>query len=209
MLANPKIPRAEFVHRYNGERPMAEPTTRTKLTYEDFLELPDDGRRHEIIDGEHYVTPSPVIRHQLIVGSLHYLIKGYLRQNDLGEVFLSPLDVLFSDFDIVEPDLIYVSRERWSVLTTKNLRGAPDLVVEILSPGTRGRDRGIKRKLYERFAVKEYWIVDPEAEIVEVLRHRGDAGFERVAELSRTAEDRLSTPLLPGLDIPLEEIFPK
>ncbi len=186
---------------------MAEPTTRTKLTYEDFLELPDDGRRHEIIDGEHFVTPSPVARHQRILGNLHYFIKAFLRQHDLGEVFLSPLDVLFSDFDIVEPDLIYLSRERWSVLTEANLRGAPDLVVEILSPSTRGRDEGIKRKLYERFGVSEYWIVDPETEAVEVLRQRGDEGFERVAELSRGSGEALSTPLLPGLEIPLEEIF--
>ena len=186
---------------------MAEPTTRTKLTYEDFLELPEDGKRHEIIDGVHYVTASPVTRHQLIVGNLHFAIKAYLREHDLGEVFLSPLDVLFSDFDIVEPDLIYLSRARWSVLTEANLQGAPDLVVEILSPGTRGRDLGIKRKLYERCGVREYWIVDPEGETIEVLRHAGEGGFERIALLRREAEDTLSTPLLPGLEVRLAEIF--
>ena len=186
---------------------MAEPTTRTKLTYEDFLELPEDGKRHEIIDGEHYVTASPVTRHQLILGNLHFAIKAFLRERDLGEVFLSPLDVLFSDFDIVEPDLIYLSRERWSILTEANLQGAPDLVMEILSPGTRGRDLGIKRKLYERSGVQEYWIVDPEEETIEVLRHAGEIGFERAALLRREAEDTLSTPLLPGLEVRLAEIF--
>ena len=187
---------------------MAQPTSRTKLTYEDFLELPDDGRQHEIIDGEHYVTASPVTRHQRILGNLQFSIKAFLRDHDLGEVFLSPLDVLLSDFDIVEPDLIYLGRERWSVLTEANLQGAPDLVVEILSPGTQGRDLGLKRKLYERSEVREYWIVDPDADTIEVLRHLGESGFEPVALLRRAARDSLSTPLLPGLEIPLEELFP-
>ncbi len=186
---------------------MAAPKTRTKLTYEDFLQLPDDGKRHEIIDGVHYVTPSPVPRHQLVLGNLYYLIKEFLRQNDLGEVFLSPLDVIFSDFDVVEPDLIYLSRDRWSVLTEANLRGAPDLVVEILSPGTEGRDRGVKQKLYEGSEVSEYWIVDPEADTIEVLRRGPGGGFDPAAELSRAAGDRLTTPLLPGLEIPLAEVF--
>lgn len=186
---------------------MAEPTARTKLTYEDFLQLPDDGKRHEIIDGVHYVTPSPLVRHQRILGRLHLFIGSFLRDRELGEVFLSPLDVLFSDFDIVEPDLIFLSRERRSVLTERNLQGSPDLVVEILSPSTRGRDRGIKKKLYERSEVSEYWIVDPESEAVEVLRRGAGGGLLCVAELSRARGDGLSTPLLAGLEIPLEEVF--
>lgn len=186
---------------------MAEPTRRPKFTYEDFLQLPDDGKRHEIIDGDHYVTPSPVLRHQRIVGNLHFMIEGFLRRQELGEVFLSPLDVVFTNTDIVEPDLIYVSRERSSIVTEANLRGAPDLVVEVLSPATAGRDRGIKKRLYERCEVAEYWIVDPEAEAVEVLRRAG-GGLELVAELARSAGDRLETPLLPGLELPLNEIFP-
>ena len=187
---------------------MAEATTRTKLTYEDFLQLPDDGKRHEIIDGVHYVTASPVPRHQLIVGNLHNIIKNFLRQHDLGEVFLSPLDVLFTDFDIVEPDLIYLSRERWSVVTEANLQGSPDLVVEVLSPSTRSRDRGIKKKLYERSDVSEYWIVDPDAETIEVYRRSATGRLPRVAELSRERGEALSTPLLAGLEIPLAELFP-
>ncbi len=187
---------------------MPEPTARTKLTYEDFLQLPDDGKRHEIIDGVHYVTASPLARHQLVLGNLHFLIKAHLREHDLGEVFLSPFDVVFSDFDVVEPDLLYVSRERWPVVTRANVQGSPDLVVEILSPGTRKRDLGIKRKLYERCEVSEYWIVDPEADAIEVLRRRAGGELERVAELARAAGDCLSTPLLPGLEMPLGEIFP-
>ena len=186
---------------------MAEPTTRIKLTYEDFLQLPEDGKRHEIIDGEHYVTASPVARHQLILGNLYFFIKGFLREHDLGEVFLSPFDVIFSNVDVVEPDLLYLSKERQSLLTRANLRGSPDLVVEILSPRTKGRDRGIKRKLYGRSEVLEYWIVDPDGEAIEVLRRAGEAGLERVAELRRGAADGLTTPLLPGLEISLDEVF--
>jgi Uma2 family endonuclease len=187
---------------------MAEPTTRTKLTYEDFLQIPEDGKRHEIIDGVHYVTASPIVRHQLILGNLYFCIKRYLRENDLGEVFLSPFDVIFSDFDIVEPDLLYLSKERQSLLTEANLQGSPDLVVEILSPSTQGRDRGIKKKLYERSEVSEYWIVDPRGETLEIFRRDEMGGLDQVVELNRAAGDRLLTPLLPDLEIPLQEIFP-
>lgn len=154
------------------------------------------------------MTASPVARHQLILGNLHFFIKGFLRRKDLGEVFLSPFDVVFSNFDVVEPDLLYISRERWSLLTEANLQGSPDLVVEILSPSTRGRDRGIKKNLYERFEVSEYWIVDPVSDLIEVLRRQPGGGLALVATLSRAAGDTLSTPLLSALEIPLEEIFP-
>ena len=186
---------------------MAEPTTRTKLTYEDFLQLPDDGKRHEIIDGLHYVTASPVLAHQRILGKLYLAIARFIEGRDLGEAFLSPLDVVFSDFDIVEPDLLYVSRERRSILTEANVQGSPDLVVEILSPSTKARDRGIKKKLYERREVGEYWIVDPEAEAIEVFRREPAGGLQLAAELRRQQGDRLATPLLAGLDVPLDEIF--
>src|SRR5512147_179146 len=83
-----------------------------KLTYDDFLLFPDDGKRHELIDGEHYVTPSPNLRHQRISGNLYFLIRAYLEAHPIGDVFYAPLDVVFSDYDVVEPDLLYVSRER-------------------------------------------------------------------------------------------------
>ena len=136
-----------------GEVRPASPSVR--LTYEDFLDFPDDGRRHELIDGEHYVTPSPNAKHQVIVGNLHWLIRRYLEEQPRGRVFLAPFDVVFSSFDVVEPDLLYISTERLAVLTAKHVRGAPDLVVEILSEGTRRTDEVTKRRLYERFQVQE------------------------------------------------------
>ena len=178
-----------------------------KLTYDDFLLFPDDGKRHELIDGEHYVTPSPNLKHQKISGSLHLLIASWLEHNAIGQIFYAPLDVVFSRFDVVEPDLLYMSNERAAdVLTTANVQGAPELVVEIGSPGTRKRDETVKRRLYERAGVSEYWVVDPEIDVIRVYR-RGAEGFGRPQELRAEASDTLTTPLLPGLSLPLSRVF--
>jgi Uma2 family endonuclease len=179
-----------------------------KLTYDDFVLFPDDGKRHELIDGEHYVTPSPNVRHQQIQGDLFAMIWNYLEVHPIGRVFPARLDVVFSRFDVVEPDIMYVSHERAkTVLTTANVQGAPDLVIEIGSPSTRQRDETIKRHLYERSGVSEYWIVDPDIDVVRVYKRTGDTGFGRPTELSHEAGDVLTTDLLPGLDLPLERIF--
>jgi Uma2 family endonuclease len=179
---------------------------RVKLTYDDFVLFPDDGMRHELIDGEHYVTPSPNRRHQKISGNLHLIVGAWLRDHPIGEIFYAPFDVVFSKFDVVEPDLLYVSHERSRVLTAANVQGAPDIVIEIGSPGTRRRDATIKRRLYEQFGVSEYWIVDPDTDVVRVSR-REDERFTRAIELSREKRDVLTTRLLPGLDILLARIF--
>jgi Uma2 family endonuclease len=181
--------------------------SRLKLTYDDFVLFPDDGKRHELIDGEHYVTPSPSIRHQAILGRLYLAIGTWLANHPSGRVFVAPLDVLFSHFDVVEPDVLYVSNERApELLAGQYVTGAPDLVVEVGSPGTRQRDETIKRRLYERSDVIEYWVVDPDIEVVRVYR-RSDKGFARPIEMSAEAGDVLTTPLLPGLDIPLARVF--
>lgn len=177
---------------------------RTKLTYADYLKLPDDGLRHEIIDGRHYVTPTPVTRHQRISVRVSYLIQQYLEAHSIGELFTAPFDVLLSTHDIVEPDLLFLSTARAHLLTSQNLQGAPDLVVEILSPGTRRRDKGLKRNRYERLGVEEYWLIDPDQNVVTVHR-RGTSGFEHVVCVSRAEE--LTTPLLPGLELPLDRVF--
>ena len=184
---------------------LAEP--RVKLTYDDFLLFPDDGLRHELIDGVHYVTPSPRSRHQIISGNLHYLVRTWLEKHPAGRILYAPLDVVFSNFDIVVPDLIYVSNARWAeIITEKHAVGAPDLVIEIGSPSTRKRDETIKRRLYERSGVSEYWIVDPRVDVVRVYRRLGDR-FGKPLELSTEAADVLTTPLLPSLEIPLGRIF--
>ena len=189
----------------DGVNPVTTPGV--KLTYEDFVQFPDDGMRHELIDGEHYVTPSPNTKHQRVSGNLHVLIGSWLEDHPIGRIFSAPYDVVFSNFDIVEPDLLYLSNERMAeVVTPMHVRGAPEIAVEIGSPGTRKRDETIKRRLYERSGVSEYWVVDPEVDLVRIYR-RGDEGFGRAIELTREASDILTTPLLPGLDLPLTRIF--
>ena len=130
----------------------------------------------------------------------------HLKTHPTGVLFAAPFDVVFSDLDVVEPDLLYISRERASVLTDQHVRGAPDLVVEILSPGTRKTDETTKRKLYDRFGVLEYWVVDPELETVKVYRRR-EGAFGRAVELGAEVEDVLTTPLLPGFSAALREVF--
>jgi Uma2 family endonuclease len=182
-------------------------TPGVKLTYKDFVRFPDDGLRHELIDGKHYVTPSPNMRHQEILGALHLLIGNWLEAHPIGRVFFAPFDVVFTNFDVVEPDLLYMSNARANeALTPKHVRGVPELVVEIASPGTRKRDATIKRALYERMGVTEYWVIDPESEVVRVYRQSGD-GFAPPVELSRDTNAVLTTALLAGLEMPLARLF--
>ncbi len=185
--------------------PAARPDTR--LTYDDFLLFPDDGKRHEIIDGEHYVTPSPNRRHQQLVGRLHARIAWHLEtHSSAGEVYLAPFDVVLSFHDVVEPDLLFVAADQKDILTDKNVQGPPALVIEVLSKSTRKRDAQTKRRLFERTGVREYWLVDPELDTVQVFRPV-DGRLQRVAELSAEDDHSLTTPFLPGCAIGLRDLF--
>jgi Uma2 family endonuclease len=180
-------------------------TARRKLTYEDYLLFPEDGLRHEILDGEHYVTNAPSRWHQKAVANLLYFFMDFLRREpSLGEVYTAPFEVLFSDHNVALPDLVFVSRERIGILTDKNVQGAPDLIIEVLSRWTRENDETVKPIIYERFGVREYWLVDPKLQTVRVFRETGGR-FVLSSELS--GEDVLTTPLLPGLAIPVPQIF--
>ena len=177
------------------------PATSTKLTYEDYLLLPEDGRRHEIIDGEHYVTPAPLFRHQQIALSLAYAFRTHLAPSRAGVVIVAPFDVVLSESDVVQPDVMFVRTERRHIIRPKNIDGAPDLVIEILSESSRQRDLTIKRKLYESAGVAEYWLVDPDDERVTIYRR--EAG----TFLPRDAGDVITTPLLPGFTLPRADVF--
>ena len=178
-----------------------------KLTYDDFVLFPDDGKRHELIDGEHYVTPSPNMRHQDVLSDLFGFIWVYLQAHPIGRVYLPRLDVVLSQFDVVEPDLLYISNETAArVSTPQNVRGAPDLVAEIASPSTRKRDATIKLQLYERSGVSEYWIVDPDKNVVRIYRREGGR-FKPAIELRRDESNVLKTPLLPGYELSLTRLF--
>jgi Uma2 family endonuclease len=185
-------------------------SSRGKLTYQDLLGLPEDRLRHELIDGKHLMSPAPTLKHQRAVVNLAGLIWSYLQRHPLGRLYVAPADVVFSDFDVVEPDLFYVTVESGERLANeRHLAGAPDLVVEVLSPSTARIDQGKKRGLYERYKVSEYWIVDPDKETIKVYR-LADGLFRFCAELVRgdgASAQSLSTPLLPGFEIPLATVF--
>lgn len=179
-----------------------------RLTYDDFIHFPDDGKRHELIDGVHYVTPSPNLGHQELLGRLHLAIGNFLvGRRHLGRVFLSPLDVVLSYYDVVEPDLLFVAGDQQDILTEANVQGPPALVIEILSRSTRKRDEGIKRRLFEEKGVREYWIVDPKGQRVIVFRRQDDGSFPRASELDTGHAATLETPLLPGFQLSIDDLF--
>lgn len=179
-----------------------------RLTYDDFLLFPNDGRRHELIDGEHYVSPAPSVRHQRIAGRLYVDISVYVRQNpDVGEAFIAPTDVVLSLFDVVEPDIVFVAADQRDMLTAANLRGAPALVIEVVSPHTRERDEFNKYQLFTRFGVREYWIVDPADQTVAICRRARGNRLVTSATLTADADDVLTTPLLPGFSTSVRSLF--
>ena len=164
--------------------------------------------RHELIGGEHFVTPNPVTRHQQLVGRLLFEIESYLRANpSKGQVFGAPLDVVLSPHDLVAPDLLLIAGDQEEILTPKNIQGAPALVIEVLSPSTRKRDLGIKRELFDRTGVREYWIVDGQRNRIAI--HRRGAGGALAAADQLEANDGaiLTTPILPGFELRLVPLF--
>lgn len=172
------------------------------LTYEDFLTFPDDGVRREIIDGEMFVTPSPIVRHQTLVGRLFYLMYHHVEMHGSGQVFVAPLDVRLGEHTVVEPDLIFIAEERRDIVKEKFILGAPTLLVEVVSdPRT---DRVRKRDVYARAGVLEYWVVDPAADRVEV--HRLVEGRYGKPELLEPGET-LTTEHLNGFTVGLTDLF--
>ncbi len=174
-----------------------------RFTYSDYLLLPED-RRYEVIDGDLFMTPSPTTYHQRISRNLEFLLHRHVREKGIGEVLYAPCDVVLSETDVVQPDLLFVSRERAGIIGEKCVSGAPDLVVEVLSEATAERDRTVKAKLYARAGVRELWIVDPSERSIALLANTPE-GFLRKAFFS--SSETLRSPLLPGLEIPLVEIF--
>ena len=144
--------------------------TRVVLTYADFAAWPADGKRYELHEGEISATAAPRPRHQLVIGNLYLILAQHVRRLALGEVFLSPIDVILSNITVLEPDLVYVEAACLGQVSARGIEGPPTLVVEVLSPGTASADRGIKLQLYARYGVPHYWIVDSDARTIETLR---------------------------------------
>ncbi len=172
------------------------------LTYADLASFPDDGLRRELIDGELIVTPAPRLRHQRISGRLYMIFGSYIAAHGGGEIFYAPVDVLFSDADVLEPDLLFVPDDQRDILTEMNVKGAPALVIEVLSDPRIDRVR--KRDVYARFGVPEYWVVDPDADRIEVYRPRGRVyGKPEMLEPGEI----ITYDRLPGLEIDLARLF--
>ncbi len=180
----------------------SDPVT-TKLTYEDYLKTPDD-ERLELLDGVLTLPPAPNTAHQSVQAELEWRLAQFVREGQLGHVFFAPTDVVLSDTDVVQPDLLFISRERAGIITSANIQGAPDLIVEIRSDSTAERDETVKRRLYAQRGVKEYWLVDPEAATATVLLLQKDS-YEQDA-IYRDGQT-LTSPTLRGFTINLSEIF--
>jgi Uma2 family endonuclease len=180
-------------------------TIGSKLTYDDYVDLPDDGKRYEILDGELAVTPSPLIRHQQVSANLYRLLDRYVRRHDAGLLLYAPVDVIPDHSTVVVPDLVFVHKARCEIVSERAVEGAPDLIVEILSPGTGRRDRGIKLTLYARFGVAHYWIVDPLRQTIEI-RERDVRGYRVTGRFK--GRDKCASTLWPDLTIDLAKIWP-
>ena len=175
-----------------------------KVTYSDYAAMPDDGHRYQVIEGELLMTPAPNESHQRSLWNLSRIVGDHIRATQAGKVYFAPFDVVLSDQNVVQPDLLFVSTERTNVITEANVQGAPDLLVEVLSPGTTRLDKNQKRDIYARFGVREYWLVSPEAGTVEVLVLR-EGTFERLG-LYGTGDD-VKSEVLNGLSFKTDIVF--
>ena len=181
---------------------------RVKFTYEDYKSLPEsETKRYELLGGDLVLVPSPTEYHQRISRNLEFMLWRFVKEQDLGWVYDAPLDVVLGQGDtreVVQPDIFFISKEREKIITAEEIRGAPDLVIEVTSPATEDRDRHYKKTLYARHGVREYWIVDPKGKTAEIYT-LGTQGFELV-KAYKVGEVLRST-LLEGLEVDLNEVF--
>lgn len=174
-----------------------------RLTYNDLKKIPPDRNRYELIEGELFVAPAPNIEHQRKSFRIAKRVSDHVERNDLGEVFIAPCDVVLVPGTVLEPDIIFVSKARKSIIKEDCIEGAPDLVVEVLSDSSRTIDRFVKRDRYAEFGVPEYWLLDPFEPRIEVLRL--EAGKYRLIA-SFGPKDTLESPTFPGFRLPLASL---
>jgi Uma2 family endonuclease len=175
-----------------------------KLTYEQFRELPEDGKRYELIRGEVHLTPAPTTRHQFIVMNLAKSLSYYLDTNSSGEIAIAPLDVRLTSDTAVQPDLIFISNAKAGIILEEFIAGSPDLVVEVLSPSTAAHDRATKLALYADAGVPEVWVIDPQAKTVEVLKLEGS---KYLVDSILAGSQTLSSTRFPGWKLALKNLF--
>jgi len=177
---------------------------RVRFKATDIWDVPDDNLRYEVIDGELFMTPAPSWQHQEALMKLALIIGAWVYSHDLGRVVQSPVGVVLDEEDGVQPDLIFISRERASIISDRGVEGAPDLVVEVLSPSTEARDRGVKMRRYAVAGVAHYWLLDLRKRALEpyIL---GENGYEPAGVFG--PGDVFRPSLFPGLEIPLDSLW--
>lgn len=179
-------------------------TRKVRYRAEDIWDMPDDGNTYEVIDGELYVSPSPGFRHQRSTGRLYLIIGPVVYRDELGEMVTAPLGVVLDPESGVQPDLLFIRRDRAGIISERGIEGAPDLVVEVLSPSTQSRDRGIKMRRYEAAGVPHYWIMDNNAPALETYE-LGSEGYRLTGTYGPGSI--LRSELFPGLEIGLDDVW--
>jgi Uma2 family endonuclease len=185
---------------------MATHPERIILTYDDLIQMPEDGCRYELYEGELEVSAAPIPRHQAALLNLASTLLVYCRDHDLGTVLTAPTDVLLSNITVVEPDILFVAKDRESIIGDRYISGPPDLVVEVLSPSTASRDRHTKRQLYARHGVPHYWTFDPNLQIAEAS-DLVDGAYH--VSVHATGSESFSAEPFPELSVSLAAIWPK
>jgi Uma2 family endonuclease len=173
-------------------------------TYQDYLDLPDDGNKYEIIEGELIMSPAPFTIHQIVKGNLYFEMRKFIVDKKIGTIFDAPTDVVLSETNIVQPDILFILKDNSYIITDANIKGVPDLVVEVISPSTGYYDLTSKKDIYEKFGVREYWIVDPKKQRIEIYENTGQK-----FELNQRAEKegKITSQVLKGLQLSLKKIF--
>lgn len=187
---------------------MTKQSTKIKFTYEDYKSLPQsETKQYELLRGDLIMVPSPTEAHQRVSRNLEFLLWQFIKEKELGHLYDAPLDVVFGKGDereVVQPDIFYIAQNRSKIITEQEIQGPPDLIIEIISSGNEKYDRGYKTTLYSRYGVKEYWLVDPERKMVEVLNLE-EKGFQQSGLYGEN--EKVTSRLLEGLEIDLNQVF--
>ncbi len=179
-------------------------TQQKVFTYQDYLDLPEDSHEYQVINGELVMSPSPYTIHQEVSGNIFIAVKIFTKETKIGKVYHAPLDVVLSETNVFQPDILFVSNENAKITTEKNISGAPDLIIEILSPSTGYYDLTEKKEIYAEFGVKEYWIVDPKKQWVEIYTNE-NKHFKSSQRLEKSGT--LKSGVLHGFKTNLKKVF--
>jgi len=179
-------------------------TQRKVFTYQDYLELPEDSHQYQVINGELVMAPAPYTIHQGVSANIFDALKSFMKETRIGKVLYAPVDVVLSETNVFQPDILFVANENSKIISEKNITGAPDLVIEILSPSTGYYDLTEKKEIYAEFGVKEYWIVDPKKQWVEIYANETKK-FKPGQRLEKSGI--LKSRELDGFEISLQKMF--